>query len=30
MYKRRWIGHVVRKNKERKVKRITDWRPIEK
>ena len=24
----RWIGHVVRMDKERVVKRITEWRPI--
>jgi hypothetical protein len=25
----RWIGHVVGMDKGRRVKRITDWRPIE-
>jgi hypothetical protein len=24
----RWIGHIVRMDKERTVKRITEWRPV--
>jgi hypothetical protein len=24
----RWIGHIVRMDKERMEKRITEWRPI--